>query len=147
MRRALAALVVLALCQNATAENRIIKTECRDGVCRRVFVGSKYENDVVARVNAERRSRGLRPLKVTERLMSQSRGWSGVMARQRKMYHSQAPGVGENVAYGQRDPAEVMHAWMNSPGHRKNILNPNYSEIGVGAVANGRSIYWTQMFK
>ena len=145
MRRALAALVVLALCQTATAENRIIKTECRDGVCRRVFLGSKYENDVVARVNAERRSRGLRPLKVSEKLMTVARGWSGVQARQRRMYHSNN-GFGENVAYGQRDPAEVMHAWMNSPGHRKNILNPNYSEIGVGAVANGRSIYWTQVF-
>jgi uncharacterized protein YkwD len=51
------------------------------------------------------------------------------------------------VAYGQRTPAEVMDAWMNSPGHRANILNCQFKEIGVGVVpdSNGR-LYWTQDF-
>jgi uncharacterized protein YkwD len=146
MRRFFAVLLALTVCQEAWGENRLIRTECSGGVCRRIFVGSQYENDVVAKVNAERRSRGLRPLKVSEKLMTVARGWSGVQARQRRMYHSHN-GYGENVAYGQRDPNEVMTAWMNSPGHRRNILNPNYSEIGVGAVQTGRSIYWTQTFQ
>ena len=53
----------------------------------------------------------------------------------------------ENIAYGQRTPAEVMNAWMNSPGHRSNILSGNVSEIGVGVAAKSNGVlYWTQMF-
>jgi uncharacterized protein YkwD len=55
--------------------------------------------------------------------------------------------AGENIAYGQRTPEEVMNAWMNSSGHRANILNPSYNQIGVGVAksANG-TFYWTQEF-
>lgn len=55
--------------------------------------------------------------------------------------------AGENIAYGQRTPQAVMNDWMNSPGHRSNILNPTYNQIGVGVAkaANG-TLYWTQMF-
>jgi uncharacterized protein YkwD len=146
MRRFFAVLLALTICQTAWGENRLIRTECEGGVCRRVFVGSSFENEVIAKVNAERRSRGLRPLKISEKLMTVARGWSGVQARQRRMYHSNN-GYGENVAYGQPTPDVVMRDWMNSKGHRANILNPRYSEIGVGAVQNGRSIYWTQAFQ
>jgi len=52
--------------------------------------------------------------------------------------------AGENIAYGQRTPQAVVNAWMNSSGHRANILNANYTQIGVGYVADGN--YWTQMF-
>lgn len=55
--------------------------------------------------------------------------------------------AGENIAMGQKTPEQVMIAWMNSPGHRSNILNPAYTEIGVGlAKDNNGSCYWTQMF-
>lgn len=50
----------------------------------------------------------------------------------------------ENIAKGQRTPQEVVNAWMNSSGHRANILNASYTQIGVGYVATGN--YWTQMF-
>jgi uncharacterized protein YkwD len=55
--------------------------------------------------------------------------------------------AGENIAMGMRTPAEVMNAWMNSPGHRNNILNNSFNEIGVGLAkdSKGRQ-YWTQMF-
>ena len=55
--------------------------------------------------------------------------------------------AGENIAYGQRTPQDVMNDWMNSPGHRANILSPSYNQIGVGVAkkANG-TYYWTQMF-
>ena len=55
--------------------------------------------------------------------------------------------AGENIAYGQRTPQAVMNDWMNSPGHRANILSPSYNQIGVGVAkaANG-TYYWTQMF-
>ena len=53
----------------------------------------------------------------------------------------------ENIASGQRTPEEVMRYWMNSPGHRSNILNSNYNNIGVGVARdqNG-NLYWTQLF-
>lgn len=56
-------------------------------------------------------------------------------------------GAGENIAWGQTSPEQVMEAWMNSEGHRANILNPNFTEIGVGHYqnANGRN-YWVQLF-
>lgn len=58
--------------------------------------------------------------------------------------------VGENIAVGQRDVAEVMKGWMDSPGHRENILRPQFTHLGSG-VATGdykgfQSIYWTQNF-
>ena len=52
--------------------------------------------------------------------------------------------AGENIAYGQQTPQAVVDAWMNSSGHRANILNSSYTQIGVGFYANG--YYWTQMF-
>ena len=50
--------------------------------------------------------------------------------------------AGENIAMGQQTPEEVVKAWMNSAGHRANILNANYNYIGVGYVSQGN--YWTQ---
>ena len=52
--------------------------------------------------------------------------------------------AGENIAMGQQTPQEVVNSWMNSQGHRENILNPNYNYIGVGYVAQGN--YWVQDF-
>lgn len=56
-------------------------------------------------------------------------------------------GAGENIAWGQRSPSEVMTGWMNSDGHRANILSSRYTKIGVGVHQdiNGR-LYWTQLF-
>lgn len=54
---------------------------------------------------------------------------------------------GENIALGQRNPSEVVTAWMNSAGHKKNILNPNYTHIGIGYNLNDNvSIGWVQLF-
>lgn len=56
-------------------------------------------------------------------------------------------GAGENIAWGQKSPEAVMQAWMNSDGHRANILNAQFTKIGVGYYqdANGTN-YWTQLF-
>ena len=57
--------------------------------------------------------------------------------------------MGENIAAGQRTPKEVVTDWMNSPGHRANILSPDFTKIGVGLVYNSNSVYgyfWTQIF-
>ena len=54
---------------------------------------------------------------------------------------------GENIASGQRTPEAVVTAWMNSPGHKANIMSTNFSKIGVGYVTNSNGTpYWTQMF-
>jgi len=55
-------------------------------------------------------------------------------------------GAGENIAYGQTTPQAVMTAWMNSSGHRANILNAKYSKIGVGYTMINGVPYWAQMF-
>lgn len=56
-------------------------------------------------------------------------------------------GSGENIAWGQKTPKEVMKAWMNSNGHRANILNKNYTKIGVGYIKDrAGTAYWTQLF-
>lgn len=56
-------------------------------------------------------------------------------------------GAGENIAWGQRTPEEVMNGWMNSSGHRANILNKNYTTIGIGYYQNSNGTgYWTQLF-
>ena len=52
--------------------------------------------------------------------------------------------AGENIAYGYSTPQAVVNGWMNSEGHRKNILNAGFTQIGVGYVGQGH--YWTQMF-
>lgn len=55
-------------------------------------------------------------------------------------------GAGENIAYGQSSPQEVMTAWMNSQGHRENILNASFTKLGVGVYSDGSTLYWAQMF-
>lgn len=54
--------------------------------------------------------------------------------------------AGENIAYGQKSPQEVVTGWMNSPGHRANILNGNFGKIGIGVYQSNGTIYWSQLF-
>jgi len=66
-------------------------------------------------------------------------------------WHLQQAGIaftsaGENIAEGQPTPEAVMSAWMNSPGHRANILNPTYRSIGIGVVQGPEGPVWTQDF-
>ncbi len=117
----------------------------RTPVVRRFF-GNAQENEVIRLVNVERQRRGLRPLAPAEKMMQDARSWSEVQASRGRMYHSRM-GYAENVAYGQTTPQEVVRTWMNSPGHRRNILAANRSTIGVGlAYGGGGRPYWTQVF-
>ncbi len=64
-----------------------------------------------------------------------------------KSFNIDYSAAGENIAKGQRSAQEVVTGWMNSQGHRENILNSNYNQIGVGCVADSNgTLYWTQMF-
>ena len=121
------------------------------------------ENEVIRLVNIERSKKGLGALKANWQLSRCARYKSQDMinknyfARQSPTFGSpfdmiESFGIsmaagGENIAMGQRTPQEVMSAWMNSPGHRGNILSTAFTEIGVGvAKSKSGSYYWTQMF-
>jgi len=121
---------------------------------------SDFENRVAELVNAERAKYGLKPLTLSKVLSDGARMKSRDMHDNRYFSHTSpvygSPfqmirnfglsfrTAGENIAYGQRTPQAVVNAWMNSSGHRANILNPSYTQIGVGNVASGH--HWTQMF-
>ncbi|MFD1039968.1 CAP domain-containing protein [Virgibacillus byunsanensis] len=121
---------------------------------------SQFEQEVVDLTNAERAEQGLSPLKVDTELSKVAREKSRDMAENNYFAHNSpnygSPfdmmnefGVsyrtaGENIAKGQRSPEEVVNAWMNSEGHRANILHENFSHIGVGFVEKGN--HWTQQF-
>lgn len=89
-----------------------------------------------------------RPLELDADLMAFAQQWANNMASRRSMYHSDLgfPGQwwmrGENVAAGQRNEEEVVGDWMNSPGHRANILNGQFTHVGFGRSGN----YWCVCF-
>ncbi|MFE7062612.1 CAP domain-containing protein [Sutcliffiella sp. NPDC057660] len=121
---------------------------------------SETEQKVIELTNAERRKNGLSDLKADSALSNVAREKSKDMKAKNYFSHTSPTygspfdmmrdfGItyntaGENIAMGQRSPEEVVQAWMNSEGHRKNILNGNFTHIGVGYVKDGN--YWTQMF-
>lgn len=115
---------------------------------------------VVTLTNAQRVKAGCKPLKVDPRLNLSAQRHTADMANRNYFEHEDPEGHdfadrekaagfvgdsgGENIAMGQTSAAEVMNDWMNSPGHRRNILDCSFTLIGVGYVANGH--YWTQNF-
>ncbi len=121
------------------------------------------ENEVIRLVNVERSKRGLPALKANWELSRVARYKSQDMINKNYFSHTSPTygspfammesfgirytSAGENIAYGQQTPQEVMNAWMNSTGHRNNILSSSFSEIGVGLAKNKNGVcYWTQMF-
>ena len=124
--------------------------------------------EVVRLVNVERAKAGLSPLSATNNQLNNAamkradeirvdyrsdhsrpdgRAWSTVLPEFNVSYRA----AGENIAQGQSSPQEVVTAWMNSPGHRRNIMNPDFTHIGVG-VAQGTGTRgdirwsWVQLF-
>ena len=104
------------------------------------------EARIIERTNAQRTRHGLRPLVVDHGLLRSARQHAAWMTNSRSMTHTTRP-VGENIAMGQRSSVEVVDTWMNSSGHRANILNAGYTRIGVAAYATPEgTIYWCQQF-
>lgn len=105
------------------------------------------ERNVVDRTNAERARYGLPPLEVDDRLMESARAHATWMTLNQTMQHTRQP-VAENIAMGQRDSQEVVQCWMNSSGHRANILNGGHRRIGVAAYRTIQgTIFWCQQFR
>ena len=104
------------------------------------------EVEVVKQTNAERARHGLPPLELSPKLVQTSRNHTWWMTRNNNLQHGNYP-VAENIAMGQNSSGEVVRAWMNSSGHRANILNRRHRRIGVAAyTTRGGTIYWTQQF-
>jgi uncharacterized protein YkwD len=120
---------------------------------------------VVTLTNAERAKAGCGPLAVNATLTAVAQAHSQDMATNNYFDHNSQDGrtpfdrmtaagyrystAAENIAAGQRTPQDVMTAWMNSPGHRANILNCALKQVGVGYATGSSSqygVYWTQDF-
>ncbi|WP_320772952.1 CAP domain-containing protein [Streptomyces sp. CRN 30] len=119
--------------------------------------------EVVERTNRERSAAGLPPLVSDPFLTAAAQAHSADMVARDFYAHTSPDGgkpwdralaagsargtIGENIACGQRSPADVVEGWMNSPGHRANILKPAFTHIGIGLAGGGRAgTYWTQLF-
>ncbi|KAJ0405817.1 hypothetical protein ATCC90586_008471 [Pythium insidiosum] len=123
---------------------------------------SAFSKQMLDAVNAERANVGLPQLCYNKKLNAAAQAHSEDQARYKQMTHTGSDGsslgqrvtaqnfvwsnVGENVAAGQRDVASVMEGWMNSPGHRANILNKEFKFFGMGYSTGGETPYWTQNF-
>lgn len=120
-----------------------------------------YQEQVVRLVNEERAKAGLSALAPDEAIQSAAQ----VRAQESAVSFSHTRpngtsfstaltdagvkyrGSGENIAWGQKTPEEVVEGWMNSPGHRANILNPSFTKIGIGYYQDSRGVnYWSQLF-
>lgn len=120
-----------------------------------------FIQEVVNLVNAERAKEGLSPLSIDAKVQAAAQvrakeceqsfshtrpngtSFSTALKEQNVSYRS----AGENIAWGQKTPQEVVTAWMNSSGHRANIMNKNFTTIGVGYYENASGTdYWCQLF-
>ena len=121
---------------------------------------ASFEKQVADLVNAQRAAHGLSALTFSQQLSDGARAKSEDMAENNYFSHTSPTygspfdmmksfgityrSAGENIAKGYSSPEAVVTAWMNSEGHRENILSSKYTAIGVGYVADGG--YWTQWF-
>lgn len=138
-----------------------VKPEVQPNTSNNQFVA--YQKEVLDLVNKERAKVGASPLKLNAELSKVATEKSQDMINKNyfdhispiygspfdmmKRFGISYKSAAENIAMGQKNPSEVMNSWMNSNGHRKNILSSSYTEIGVGiAKASNGQLYWTQMF-
>ncbi len=123
--------------------------------------GSKsYQQKVIDLVNKERRAQGLSELTTTGKL--ENAAYKRAKEIVTVFDHTRPDGsscftvlgeygisylaCGENIAYGQRTPEEVVDAWMHSEGHRRNIMSSNFGKIGIGYYVENGIAYWVQLF-
>lgn len=124
------------------------------------FFEADFEKQVLALVNAERKKAGLNPLTASSGLAEAARLRAVELI---EIFDHQRPdgsayftavkipylAVGENAALGQSSPQEVMRGWMESKGHRENLLHPDWTHLGVGCWHDSRqagSFFWIQLF-
>lgn len=123
---------------------------------------SEDEQAVLDATNAERKTANLPPLTADKKLMEAARGHAANMAKQDKLDHTlddqgadervKAAGyaysrLGENIAWNQPTPKDAVAGWMESKGHKENLLNDQFTQIGVAVAKNDKGErYWVQVF-
>jgi uncharacterized protein YkwD len=156
-----AAIAFVSISSMAMAENSSTTDKSSPYQAKIILASAKLDNQDLAKVddqimtiekniidytNSERVKRGLKPLEIDSSLVNTSRKHAQWMASRRSLQHGRY-GVGENIAMGQRSSREAVNDWMNSSGHRANILNSSYKRIGAAAyTTEGGTIYWCQQF-
>ena len=148
---------------NNSSSNTTTKPSTNNNSSNNTTAFSSYQQQVLDLVNAERTKRGLSPLTLDAKLCNVATKKAEDMATKNYFDHTSPTygspfdmmrqfgvsyqAAGENIAKGQTTPQEVMNSWMNSSGHRANILSSNFTKLGVGVAkdSNGR-LYWSQMF-
>ena len=161
MKLSVVSLAYLLLSQSVTAEH--LRRPVEDDPELRALSGGcssgLAESQTIAITNSERTSRGLRALSCDARVQRLAYDYSKTMCNRRCFGHHCNGGVddrleragvqwrsyGENVAVGYRTPPEVMEGWMDSSGHRDNILGSSFREIGIGIYNCGGRLYWTMV--
>ena len=147
--------------ENGSAENGSTENGDTENETAEESAYHAYVLRVAELVNEERAKAGLQPLTLkeditnaaqvraveTEKSFSHTRPDGRHFATALTEAGVSYRGAGENIAWGQKTPEQVMEGWMNSAGHRANILNEKYTSIGIGyySSANGTN-YWTQLF-
>lgn len=147
--------------EEETPDNETSDNETPDNETPEDSTAHAYIKQVVDLVNAERAKEGLSPLTIDTKVQAAAQvraveceqsfshtrpngtSFATALKEQNVTYRS----AGENIAWGQRSPQEVVTAWMNSAGHRANIMNANFTTIGVGYYQNAKGVnYWCQLF-
>ncbi len=139
---------------SSTAEENTVSSE----ISQEITAGpSEFSNQVIQLVNEQRVQAGLAPYAADSQLSADA----FVRAKETTTLfdHTRPNGagfetavtvewqtVGENIAWGQNSPESVMSAWMNSPGHRQNIMSSSFSKIGIGVAEKDGTLYWVQLF-
>ena len=157
------AIIVLVAAVNATASARkVIVTRTSNARWVQDVDTKKFADEVLRLTNAERAKVGVQPLKFSTDLTASA--LIRAMELPQKFSHTRPNGysfdsafvtgrghvIGENLAGGQTTPKQVVQAWMDSPGHRKNMLSKNFSELGVVYyyIPNSKyKHYWVQHFR
>jgi len=107
---------------------------------------TEVEQQMLEKTNAQRAKYGLPPLRAVRKLIQTARSHAAWMTNNHTLQHTNQP-VGENIAMGQPTTDAAVHDWMNSPGHRANILSSGYTQTGVAAYRTpDGTIYWCQQF-
>lgn len=141
----IAATLYCAAITTADDDTLVKPTKVRTAIASS-FSLHQVETNLIDHTNAQRKAHGLPPLKMCRSLMKSARAHSKWMASNNNLSHTHKA-VGENIAWGQNVSKEAVSDWMNSSGHRANILSSRYTRIGVawGRDSNGR-FYWCQQF-
>ncbi|MGN6695659.1 MAG: CAP domain-containing protein [Aquihabitans sp.] len=111
------------------------------------------QSQVLSELNADRSANKLRTLATQADAQRKAQAWAEKLAKENTLYHSNLPdgikvkwcSLGENVGYGPNVPA-IEDAYMNSPGHRANILSTKWNGVGVGYATNGKRVFTVQVF-